>query len=781
MGSVSVPALPLAVAVLVGVTLARGLEHGTLLWGSLALVVAFLLPRALGLVLAVAAVSWIVARLAMPAYGEAERLDLDRPVSVSGRAPEAWRRSPLGWSRRLRVESVRQGALEVRWPEEVLLFLPPVERPPGARSLRASGRLTLPRRLANGVHRGRPMWRLGVKSERLLASRPRTLVGARPPPRDWPRALTERALVRPRRPLAAAIARALVLGDASALPSDWLISLRRAGLGHLLAVSGLHVGLAISIVWTACLGLRPRQRFLPCGLAVVAYLAVVGPRPSLVRAALMAALAMLSLAGERKPILLNGWSVSIVLMAWVSPAIVEQLSFQLTAAATFGLLTLGPVLRRRLGRWPPVVAAPIAASVAAHIATLPWSLVVFHQWTPGAVLLNLLAVPWTALTLLLSFAVVALGWVQGLGDLLWWLLDQATGPFGWLADLPVRGLVSRTVVIDWPRALVACALMSLAVVWRGVARTSVTTTLAVAVVLIPVAAAPTPALVMLDVGQGEAVLLRDGEAAVLVDGGGGLAPGVAAREVAPALRRLGVDRLTGVILTHPDLDHCAGLLEISLLMPIESLWATPGWKAPCYRRLILRPGIRYRPTWAGDSWTVGRWSFEVMHPSPGERLGGNERSMVVRAEFENLSVLLTGDLGEPGERRLLATRASGLRSTILKLGHHGSRGSTHEAFLRRVRPRMALVSSGLENVYGHPAPEVLRRLSADAVSLWRTDLGGQIVVTRGPLGEWSAAQPWVAMKRFEERPRPGRGDSGLVESADEADRRDRRPDGRRQE
>jgi competence protein ComEC len=244
---------------------------------------------------------------------------------------------------------------------------------------------------------------------------------------------------------------------------------------------------------------------------------------------------------------------------------------------------------------------------------------------------------------------------------------------------------------------------------------------------------------------------------------------------------LGVDRLAGVILTHPDLDHCAGLVEISVLLPIESLWATPGWDEPCYRRLIRRPGIRYRPVWAGNRWTVGRWALEVLHPPPGDRRHGNERSMVVRASLAGMSVLLTGDLGKPGELRLLAAHGRGLQSIVLKLGHHGSRGSTHSRFLRRVSPRIALVSSGRNNAYGHPAPEVLARLTRQGVAVWRTDLGGQIVVARGPRGEWSTTQPWAEMKRIEPWSHRGRSDRGLVQSSDEANRSNRWTDSGRQE
>lgn len=785
MGFANAPALPLAVGMLAGVALARlggGQQSaGAFGWGVAALVVALCLPRPVALMVGAGGVGWMVTSLMAPVPLQPTALDLERPLTITGRTSGRWRRSELGWSARLTVTSTRQGDLEVSWPEEVLLLLPALGEPPAGPELRARGLLFRPHRLANGVPGRPPIWRLACKSKRLVDDLSARLPGARAPPWKALRRLAQAAVEREEHPRGTAIARALVLGDPSSLPREWVIALRRAGLGHLLAVSGLHVGLAMSIAWTASLCLRPGHRTVLCLIALLGYVVVVGERPSLVRSALMAGLVMASLASERKPQLLNAWAVSITLMTLGSPRIIEDLGFQLTAAATLGILVLAPAMRRRMMGIPDALAVALATSVAAHVATLPWSLVVFRQWTPLAVLLNLVAVPWTALTLATALAAVCLGWVDGLGDALWALLDRLAAPFGWLATIPVRVGGSRTVVTGWGAALVAATLLTTATLCRRPAWSLLAGALGVLVIVPPQVARSAASIVVLDVGQGEAVLLRDGAAATLVDGGGGLTPGLATREVAPALRRLGIGRLTEVVSTHPDLDHCAGLVELSLLMPIGGLRAAPGWEEPCYRQLIRRFGIRYRPVWSGARWNVGRWSLEVLHPSPGERGGGNERSMVIRARHGALSLLLTGDLGHAGERRLLRSAAERLPSGVLKLGHHGSRGSTHQAFLRQVAPRIALVSSGRGNVYGHPSDEVLERLSRQEVPTWRTDVGGQIVVEHAGSGRWRVRQPWSRAKGSASTGEMSIVVTGLVESSDAASRRHRRPDGRGKE
>jgi competence protein ComEC len=204
----------------------------------------------------------------------------------------------------------------------------------------------------------------------------------------------------------------------------------------------------------------------------------------------------------------------------------------------------------------------------------------------------------------------------------------------------------------------------------------------------------------------------------------------------PALAGLGVRRLDAVVLTHPDRDHCGGLLDLTAYLPVGELWTAVGWRRDgCIRELLLAPGVALRPLWAGERARLGAWRLTVLHPSPGERGGGNERSVVLRAETGRHRVLLTGDLGAPGEARLLARHpGEELAADVLKVGHHGSRGATSGAFLDAVKPRLALISAGPGNLYGHPSPVVLDRLARRGVRALSTDRAGMIRVELRPAG-----------------------------------------------
>jgi competence protein ComEC len=684
---------------------------------------------------------WLSTALVLPGSQLAGTIDVDRPVEVSGRSVGYWSRSGYGWSTKFRVSSLRQGAVESAGPSEVLLTLPDGSVPPDGARLRVRGFLRRPNALGNGLQRAPPMWRLSLKSIRLVEVESGARSYFPQAPRRWVVAALERRGATP----GVAVARALLLGETSQLPPDWLSTLRHAGLGHLVAVSGLHVGLAITIAWLACAAMRPRLRLIPAALMVIGYLMLVGGRPSLVRSAMMALVALSSLALERKPSSLNAWAVAVIVMILMRPEVVLSVGFQLTVAATLGLLMLSPILMTRWAALPEPLRTGLAASVAAHIATLPWSFSIFHVWTPFAILLNLVAVPWTALTLTLAMLTVALGSLPGLGEVLWIAMDLAAQPFGFLAALPPGPLSGRPVVAGWGSALLTTGSLTMAVCRPGVVTHAVAIGALVLLVVLPLPNADLE-MVVLDVGQGDAILLRDGRRAMLVDGGGSLAPGIAARELVPALRRLGLTRLDGVALTHPDLDHCAGLLEITLLIPVDRLWSAGGWRQSCYRKLVLRPGLTLAPVWAGQRWEVGRWKIETLHPLPATDGGGNSRSLVLRATAGEHRVLLTGDIGIGVEEELIR-RGRDLTARILKLGHHGSRSSSGEAFLRRVGPRIAVVSAGLGNRYSHPSKEVLERLQRLGIVIYRTDLGGQIRLRFDPGRGVRIEQPWAVRTR----------------------------------
>jgi competence protein ComEC len=355
--------------------------------------------------------------------------------------------------------------------------------------------------------------------------------------------------------------------------------------------------------------------------------------------------------------------------------------------------------------------------------------------TPLAPLLNLAAVPWSAVVLLAGFAWCAVGTMSSTAArALAPLLDLLAAPFGWpqqvrgtvalagpLAASPVAATVLAAglwTVARWPRRLLPAALLASGALLAGR--------------LAAPEAVADPEVLMLDVGQGDAVLLRHGRRAVLVDGGGWEGGDLGGSVLLPALLGEGLARLDAVVLTHGDIDHCRGLVEIADYLPVAEVWAAPGLPASaCARELLALPGPRRRVLWTGERRAVGAWSFLAVHPGAGQRTPGNDGSLALLAEARGRRVLLTGDLGAAAELRLVRRAGEKLAADVLKVAHHGSRTSSTRALLAAVRPHLALISAGRGNRYGHPAAEVVSRLGAARAWVLRTDLDGQVRVRIG--------------------------------------------------
>ena len=379
----------------------------------------------------------------------------------------------------------------------------------------------------------------------------------------------------------------------------------------------------------------------------------------------------------------------------------------------------------------------LAATIAAQLASAPLALPAFHLLAPASPLLNLVAVPWTAVALaiglLWSATAVAVPAVAAAAVP---VLDWMAAPYGWPALGPPQawGTVALAA-FPVPCTLAAAAIACVLVRPRRLAAWAGALTMAVAAVGwgSPGSASGPGApveLIMLDVGQGDSFLLRDGRHAILVDGGGWRRGDFGGRVLLPALLGEGVSRLDVAVLSHPDSDHCSGLLDLASYLPIDELWTAEGQTGSvCGDALSAAPGVHPHPLAAGDVLQVGRWRFDVLHPPrhPPRTGGDNDRSLVLAADSLGRRCLLTGDVEAEAERSFAARL--GRPFDILKVAHHGSKTSTTLPFLDAVHPRLALISAGPRNPYGHPAAPILARLARARIRVLRTDLQGEVRLT----------------------------------------------------
>lgn len=539
-------------------------------------------------------------------------------------------------------------------------------------------------------------------------------------------------------PPQARLMRALVLGERED-SGDLRDVFARAGLAHLLALSGLHLGVLAGAVALLAAPLGPVRWALVAALAV-GFAVWIGPTPSLIRAAAMtAAMGTSAAVGAGRPHTVAALALAAAGTLAVRPDWLHDVSFQLSYGSLLGILALGAPLARRLtaGRpaWHPLgwIPAGLAVSASATLATLPWTVSTFGYVPPLAPVVNLPALPLTGV-------LVPAGLAAGLAGAAWpplgYVFSAALAPVAALL-LALADAGSRLPVVTWGevgaagRGLWLLALAPWALVVRGRLKPwralCVVTCAAVAALATP-SALPRVEVVVLDVGQGDSILVRlPGRVEVLIDGGG--TPfsdfDVGAAVVVPALRALGVDELELVVATHADADHMEGLSAVLREVPVLTL--AYGFEAPerrVWRELAAVAGARevpLVPLRRGHRFEFGDATLHVLHP--GARRGDehNEDSVALRIDWRGRSwALLLGDLGARTESALAVPP-----TPLLLAPHHGSAHSTSTALLRAARPGTVAISVGT-NSYGHPAEAVLERVRASGARVRRTDLEGAL-------------------------------------------------------
>ena len=624
---------------------------------------------------------WIEPREALSA------LDLRRPVEVVARLSGHPQHRDGELVARVRTLHLSQGVHPIAARLDVWLTMPSktygqAGAPSFGSLIRFKGYLRRSARFANTPHASPGAWRMRLKSARFL--RLESSAGAGFVAASRLRRRLERAIDEAREHAGGlgggtALVRALVLGDRTQLPLVWQQVLRRLGLSHLLAVSGLHVGLLALTAYGLAQPLPRGARYGATLVAVLVYLLLIGPRPAILRASLMGLLAFGSLLAHRPPQSLNGLAWSVFLLVAPVPSVVTELGFQLSFAATAAIVVLAP---RYTGAWrfkPKWLRQSLAVSVAAQIATLPLLLPVTGSVHPLAAFFNLVAIPWLSLFLLLAFPWLVLALISApAAVLLSPALDALASGLDVLARSSPGPLDLRLVYLGPVLAWGFC----LAAAWLALRPRHLAAAL-LALLLIAQAGAPRRSagpveLTVFDVGQGDAILLRDGTRALLVDGGGWRRGDLAGRVLLPALAAAGVGRLDAVLMTHGDADHCGGLADLLRYLPVSQVWTAPQQQTvaaqtvaaqtvpvktvpaeSCQERLLAAPGPEHRTVVRGDELHLGRWELRVLHPaaeSPegSRRRKANDGSVVVMARYGPRCVLLTGDVRSrrpPGRAR----------------------------------------------------------------------------------------------------------------------------------
>ncbi|MDD2499766.1 MAG: DNA internalization-related competence protein ComEC/Rec2 [Geobacter sp.] len=545
----------------------------------------------------------------------------------------------------------------------------------------------------------------------------------------------------------------------------------RAGVSHILSVSGFHVGVVVA-VWVLCLrwlllrwewlALRidvRRTALLSALPLMLLYLVFTGGAPATARSVLMLSAVVLAIWSEREIDSLDVLLLAAFCLLVADPGVLFDLSFQLSFLALWGLLVLTPLLVAPFDRfmvrgWQRTLLLLCAASIATVLATMAPVLDSFHQVSFSGILANLVIVPLLGYgaTVLATAALPLQFWLPSVAAFLLkvsgWLVLVSNGFIFWISRLPV--LHSFSVgSID---LLATVALLALLSFIRSGRRKGVAVgLLLIGLILVHLWPDAAPdgnmRIAFLSVGQGDATLIKlaDGQT-MLVDGGGYLRDSdkdFGERYLAPALHRLKVKQIDLMVLTHPHPDHLGGLPAVAEQFRVREFWQGESvGSSDNYQRLVGALNNQHTTLRIVKKGDRVQWGKELVLSvvAPEEVTGGeggdNDDSLVLHLQQSSFSALLMGDAGFSVEDMLLRDGVGEI--TLLKVGHHGSRYASSERFLARVKPQVAVISVGAGNTFGLPTEETISRIKQQRTELYRTDQQGTVLVASNGI-EFSAA------------------------------------------
>ncbi|MFW6255772.1 MAG: DNA internalization-related competence protein ComEC/Rec2 [Candidatus Sumerlaeota bacterium] len=571
----------------------------------------------------------------------------------------------------------------------------------------------------------------------------------------------------------AAITVAMVLGETSLLDARLRKSFIYAGAAHFFAVSGLHTAMVAGIIFLFCrlLLIPARASAWVLVFALLLYCALVGFRAPVLRGAIMALFFAAPLLSGRRVESINALCVALFFTLLVNPLAIFRSDFQLSYICAFGLVTLFPALKevlsfkeqvksyrlkRLLYAWNSWLGQPLAIFLAAQLALLPLLAQYFGVVSIIGFIGNLLLVPLASFVLALAWAVSLLqpliplmefaimpvieiatrlalwitdrlaavpGAVSWFPRMPWWLILLYyiiifSGPHLWMKSAPGQREIRKARLL-----LRVLAVVMLLVWWPLLAGLNLPGT------------NPRDKLqiTMLDVGQGDSFVIQmPGGALAVVDTG----RNYAASTITSYLNAIGVDKIDALILTHPDADHIASADELIENFAVVEIISSPAKsQSRTYKdleRAIAEFHIPVTHVHRGD--IIGSFSkhdgavLEILNPEiNADDADANEMSIVFILRYGEMDFLFTGDAGHEAEREILAFLPDDREDVeVLKVGHHGSAGSSSEAFIAATKPEIALFSVGERNAYGHPDPEVLERLQEAGALILNTSRHGSV-------------------------------------------------------
>ena len=553
----------------------------------------------------------------------------------------------------------------------------------------------------------------------------------------------------------------MILGEKNFIPPALKEIFAEAGIMHILAVSGLHVGIiAMALLFFLSLLKLPKKPKLLVMISIlIMYASITGFRPSVLRATIMFVL----LIGGKLINRSRNLNISLFFAAFLillsNPLILYDAGFLLSFIVTFFIINLSPILQELFSKIVVWIKNPLAVSTAAWIGIFPLSAYFFTKVSMISIISNIFIIPLTGIAVILGFVTFFIGLVSislagVIASINYLILNLITlmaksfslFPFAYVYVAQPSVLL---IILYYLTVFFVIEIFYKKRLSQKIKKNAALLVLsAILLIIIVQVFSPEDNLKVnfINVGEGDCILIEaPNKINILIDGGGTPQSDfdVGSKIVIPYLRRKGINEIDLLILTHPHLDHLEGLLPILRELKVNAVLDS-GFICDVseYREFIStieKKNIPYYQTKSGDNYIFGKnMEMLILNPPHISNLDNdsdfNNHSIVVKLYYKNTNFLFTGDIEREAEKRLLVWQNI-LNSDVLKLGHHGSSTSTTGEFLDKVDPMIAVITVGKNN-YGHPSQKVIERLEDRNIKIYRTDENGTVIIRTNGQEYW---------------------------------------------
>ncbi|MFO7819322.1 MAG: DNA internalization-related competence protein ComEC/Rec2 [Halanaerobacter sp.] len=537
-----------------------------------------------------------------------------------------------------------------------------------------------------------------------------------------------------------ALVKTLLLGTKDNLSSEVSSSFDQLGISHLLVISGFHIGLISCLIYLVInyLKLSLKVNLIVNALFLIFYLAIINWQLSALRAALLIILALWGQILDRRVDLYNILAGIALLFLIINPWSLFKISFQLSFTAVAAISYLTPILKRYFSFVPKKIREIITATLAVQIALGPILIYYFNQLSVISIVANLLLMPLISLVLILIFIFLVINLfpfyiTEIIVVIINSLLYLSMGLANLLADnftLNIS-LATPSLIIIFAYYMIIYAIIKfiepVRIPYSKQNRKKVIILLLSIVIVVTALGFGQNEeleLIFFAVGLGDGIYLKTPRGRnILIDGG------ATGKEMISFLKTRGINRLDLIFISHLHNDHGGGIIEILKEFEVAQICYPPtedNWLKAKLHKTITESKVKILTK--GDKVTVNEVEFLVLHPERRfiEKGKLNNNSLVLRMRYEDFSLLLTGDMEKKAEKNLVRSKAK-LESDVLKVGHHGSKTSSTESFLKRVVPELSIMSVG-KNKHGLPNREVENRLRELGIKNLRTDKEGAVII-----------------------------------------------------